>query len=234
MTKNNRVLIADEMHESIVSLLKEAGFDPVYLPIIKREEILRLIPEFNGLVIRSKTDVDRELIDTASNLKFVARAGAGIDKLDVKYLEQKKIQVFNAPEGNRDALGEHALGMLLSLLHRLTISHTQVRKGVWNREGNRGIELKGKVVGIYGMGHMGMSFAKKLSGLDCEVLGYDKYKASLTTDYITQMSIEEMKERVEILSIHVPLQDDTRQLFTKASCSNQRETADSTKEKPLS
>ena len=145
MTAKGKVLIVDEMHESILPLFENEGYDPVYLPVIKRQHILQIIHEFVGLVIRSKTKVDTELIDAAINLKFVARAGAGLDKLDEEYLISKGIVIVNAPEGNRDALAEHALGMLLGVLHRQHFSFSQIKEGIWDREGNRGIELKGKV-----------------------------------------------------------------------------------------
>lgn len=172
MNETKKVLIVDDMHESILLLLRDEGYEPVYLPVIARTEILEIIHEFHGLIIRSKTRVDKELVDLAIRLKFVARAGAGIDKLDEAYLKSKNIVIVNAPEGNRDALAEHTTGMLLSVLHRLNYAFEQIRKGKWDREGNRGIELKGKVVGIYGVGYMGKAFAKKLAGFRCEVISF--------------------------------------------------------------
>ena len=216
MIDQKRVLIVDDMHESILELLKHDGCDPVYLPVLKREGILEVIKDFYGLFIRSKTKVDQELIDRAPNLKFVARAGAGIDKLDQQYLESKGIRIVNAPEGNRDSLAEHALGMLLAVLHRIPISFDQIREGIWDREGNRGIELNGKTVGIYGVGYMGRSFAKKLAGLGCEIIGYDKYDQSFPRDIVTPVSLAELQERTEILSIHIPLTGETKGLFDKA------------------
>jgi len=215
MTTKGKVLIVDVMHESILPLFEGAGYTPVYLPVIKRAHILEILPEFVGLVIRSKTTVDQELVDKALSLKFVARAGAGLDKLDEAYLKEKGIAIVNAPEGNRDALGEHALGMLLGVLHRLHFSYDQIKGGAWDREGNRGIELRGKVVGIYGVGYMGKSFAEKLSGLGCEVIGYDKYAPDFSSDFIKSVSIEEFKARTEVLSIHIPLTEETNHLFDK-------------------
>ena len=220
MNQEKRVLIVDDLHESILPLLKAEGYDPVYSPVIRREEILEIIPEFTGLVIRSKTNVDKELVDKAANLKFVARAGAGIDKLDEEYLKSKDIVIVNAPEGNRDALAEHALGLLLSVLHRLHFSHQQVNKGIWDREGNRGIELKGKVVGIFGVGFMGKRFSRKLVGMGCEVIGYDKYAVNFGTETVKEVSLNELFERTEILSIHIPLNGETRYLFDKVYLSN--------------
>lgn len=215
MNETKRVLIVDEMHKSILPLLRDEGYDPVYNPEISREEILKIIPDFKGLIIRSKTRVDKELVDLATNLEFVARAGAGLDKLDEAYLKSKDIVIVNAPEGNRDALAEHTTGLLLSVLHRLNFSYEQIRKGKWDREGNRGIELKGKVVGIYGVGFMGKAFAKKLAGFRCEVIGYDKYHA-FEDEFVRQVSLDELFKRTEILSIHIPLNDETRYLFDKS------------------
>lgn len=210
-----RVLIVDDMHDSIIPLLSEAGYEAVYSPKIDRREILEVIHDFFGLIIRSKTEVNQELIDKAKKLKFVARAGAGTDKVEKKYLLDRGIELINAPEGNRDSLGEHALGMILSLLHRIPHAYDEIKDGKWDREGNRGIELKGKVVGIYGVGHMGSAVAQKLSGFECEVIGYD-IKNEVSSQSLTLVGIEDFMERVEILSIHVPLTKDTVQLFDKA------------------
>ena len=210
---SKRILIADDMHECIITSLEKNGYEAVYSPRITRDEILSIIHEFNGIIIRSKTDVDKELIDAGSELSFVARAGAGMDKVDYEYLESKNIEVINAPEGNKDALGEHAIGMLLSLLHKIPYGNRGVKRGKWDREGNRGIELKGKVVGIYGVGNMGMSFARKLNGFECEIIGYDKFKGDLDSSVIEQVELEEFMDRTEILSIHIPLYDETRYLF---------------------
>lgn len=210
-----RILIADDMHECIIPLLKQLGYESVYLPVIDRRGILEIIHEFEGLIIRSKTSVNKEVIDAGVNLKFVARAGAGMDKVDQDYLESKGIKAINAPEGNRDALGEHALGMLLALLHKIPSSNEEIKNGTWDREGNRGVELKGKVVGIYGVGNMGMSFAEKLRGFDCEIIGFDKNKGVFPGGFIKNVELVEMFERTEILSIHIPLYDETQDLFNE-------------------
>lgn len=210
-----RILIADDMHACLLPLLKEAGYEPIYAPAITRDGILEIIDGFEGLIIRSKTRVDKEIIDQAEKLEFVARAGAGMDNLDLEYLESKGIKALNAPEGNRDALGEHALGMLLSVLHNLQVGNAEVRSGKWDREGNRGIELKGKTVGIYGVGNMGGAFAKKLRGFDCEIIGYDKYKDQFEEAFVRPVDLETFMEHTEILSIHIPLNEETRQLFTE-------------------
>ncbi len=213
MNQIKRVLIADKMHDSIIPLLEQAGYEPVYSPFITRSQILAIIKDFHGLILRSKTTVDKEIVDLAAKLEFVARAGAGMDKVDQDYLKSKNILAINAPEGNRDSLAEHALGMLLNILHKITSSYMEVKQGVWDRDKNRGIELKGKVVGIYGVGNMGMSFARKLRGLECEVIGYDKYDSNFSNDFIKSVKLGEFMEKTEILSLHIPLNESTNQLF---------------------
>ena len=213
MTAKKRVLIADDMHECILPLLTEEGYEVIYSPEIDRAEILEIIHGFEGLIIRSKTSVDKEMIDRAINLVFVARAGAGVDKVDLNYLQEKGIQLINAPEGNRDSLGEHAVGILLSLLHKIPSGHNEIIEGRWDREGNRGIELKGKVVGIYGVGNMGMSSASKLSGFGCQLIGYDKFKTGFGNSHIEEANLDELFEQTEILSIHIPLDASTKGLF---------------------
>lgn len=211
MTK--RVLIIDRMHESILEMLQNTGAIADYQPEIKRAEILERIKGAYGVVVRSKTAIDRELIDAAVDLQFVARAGAGLEKMDTDYLEEKNIAWVNAPEGNRDALGEHNVGVLLALLHRLHLADREVRGKVWDREGNRGTELKDKTVGIFGYGFMGSSFAEKLRGFGCRIIAYDKYKTGFSAAYVKEVSLETLQQETEILSIHVPLTPETDNLF---------------------
>ena len=208
-----KVLIVDDMHESITSLFEEAGFIPDYRPLIRPEEVHEIIHEYHGLVIRSKMSVDRELIDRAVNLKFVARAGAGLDKVDYTYVSSKGIKLINAPEGNRDALAEHTIGMLLAIFNKLNTATDEVKSGVWNREANRGWELMGRTVGVYGYGYMGAAFAQRLMGFSCRVVAYDKYKTGFSNDYLEEVSLQEFFDEVEILSIHVPLTSETGFLF---------------------
>ncbi len=209
---NRRILIIDTMHESLIPMLTEAGLVPDYHPDITREEIIGLEQQYAGMIVRSKTPVDAELLHNQKEIKFVGRAGAGIDNLDVEYLESKKIKIINAPEGNRDALGEHVLGMLLSLSNNLRQGDRQVRAGIWDREGNRGFEIKGKTVALLGYGYMGSAFAEKLSGFGCEVIAYDKYKSGYTNEYVKEASMDEVFERADIFSLHVPLTDETKDL----------------------
>ncbi|MEM9338472.1 MAG: NAD(P)-dependent oxidoreductase [Bacteroidota bacterium] len=220
MTKKKRILIVDNMHESIQPLLLDAGYLPDYQPDINRTEILKIISEYAGLIVRSKTTVDAELIDQGQKLEFIARAGSGMDKVDAEYLEKKNISAINAPEGNRDALGEHALGILLSLMHKIGVADNQVKKGIWDRESNRGYELKGKTVGIYGYGYMGSAFAEKLALLGCKIIAYDKFKVNYADDFVQEVNLESFKEQTEILSLHLPLTSETESLFNYENLSS--------------
>jgi D-3-phosphoglycerate dehydrogenase / 2-oxoglutarate reductase len=210
----NKVLIIDEMHLSIIPLLETEGFEVNYRPEIKRPEILEIIRGYVGLIIRSKTPMDRELLEKAVKLKFIGRAGAGLDKIDLEFLEEHHIKLFHAAEGNMDAVGEHAIGGLLALFNHIGRADREVRNGIWRREENRGIELQGKTVGIIGYGNMGSSFARKLAGFDVKVLAYDKYKRGFGNDYVEEVSFEELKDQVDVLSIHVPLTKETWNFLT--------------------
>ncbi len=210
MAERKTCLIIDKTHESIVTALKEAGYEVDYRPDIQRDELLQTAGKYDGMVVRSKTTIDTELIEKATRLKFVARAGAGIDQLDVKALQARNIQILNAPEGNRDALAEHAVGMLLCLFNKINLADQQVRQCIWEREGNRGVELMGKTVGLVGYGNMGQAFAQRLSGFGVQVLAYDKYKENYGDAYAQQASMEQLHEQTDILSFHIPLTAETR------------------------
>ena len=210
-----KVLIIDEMHASIVPLLEKEGLNVDYRPDIERKEVEAIIPHYEGLIIRSKITIDRLLLEKASSLRFIGRAGAGLDKIDLDYLEERNILLFNAPEGNRDAVAEHAIGMLLSLFNHIPRADQQVRQGIWNREQNRGEELSGKTVGIFGFGNTGEAFAKKLRGFDVRVLAYDKYRHGYGGDVAEEVSFEKIQEEADILSIHVPLTFETKRFFTE-------------------
>ncbi|WP_250631245.1 2-hydroxyacid dehydrogenase [Rhodoflexus caldus] len=205
-----RVLIIDTMHESLLPMLEKAGFAPDYLPQITRAEILDIVGHYQVMIVRSKTPIDAELLGKATQLEVLARAGAGTDQVDMAALQACNIALINAPEGNRDAVGEHAMGMLLALMNKLLQADAQVRQKIWQREANRGYELMGKTVGIIGYGHMGQSFAKRLSGFGCRVLAYDKYKSGFSDTYATEASLEQLWAEAEVLSLHVPLTAATR------------------------
>jgi D-3-phosphoglycerate dehydrogenase len=206
---DNKILIADDIHPIFIERAEALGYVCDYQPTIKLDEAMQIIGNYAGLVIRSKFNVDKPLMDAATSLRFVCRAGAGMDNIDVPYAEEKNITLINASEGNMDAVGEHAVGMLLSLMNNFNQADAQIRNGEWNREANRGFELKGKTVGIIGYGFMGKSFAKKLSGFEVEVIAYDKYKTGFSDRYAREVSMEEIVKHSDVLSIHVPLTKET-------------------------
>lgn len=210
-----KILIIDEMHESIIPLLTREGFAVDYRPDIGRSEVEAVIHDYDGLIIRSKLAMDRDLLEKAIQLKFIGRAGAGLDNIDLDYLKERDIPILNAPEGNRDAVAEHAIGMLLALFNHLPSAHEQVRDKIWQREQNRGEELAGKTVGIFGFGNMGTALAKKLQGFDVRVLAYDKYKTGFGGPLAEEVSFEQLREEADILSVHVPLTAETRNYFTR-------------------
>lgn len=198
-----RILHVDKNHPLLIKQLTEAGHDNVENYTISKEETQQIIAQYDGIVIRSRFTIDQTFIDAASNLKFIARVGAGLESIDIPYAEQKGIYLISAPEGNRNAVGEQALGMLLSLFNHLNRADREVKAGLWNREANRGIELEGKTVGIIGYGHMGKSFARKLQGFNCEVICYDILE-NVGDDYARQVSLNELRSRVDVLSLHTP------------------------------
>lgn len=214
MTKG-KILIVDDLHPAFKENATAMGYLVDDRPDITRAETISIIGDYEGIAVRTKFLIDKALIDTATKLKFVARAGAGLDNIDEVYASQKQIQLLNAPEGNRDAVGEHALGMLLSLMNNFQKGDREIRDGIWDREGNRGYELKGKTVGIIGYGHMGRSFAKRLQGFDVNVIAYDKYKTGFSDEYAKEVSMEEIVRQSDVLSLHIPLTSETRQMVNE-------------------
>ena len=214
--QNKKVLIVDKMHESIFPLLAEIGLEADYRPSLSKKEIPPLLETCEVLFVRSKIAVDKALLTSAPALKIVGRAGAGIDQLDVEALKQRGIQVINAPEGNRDAVAEHAMGMLLCLLNNILRADAQVREGIWDREGNRGTELAGKTVGIIGYGYMGQAFARRLQGFNCRILTYDKYRTGFGDRLVQESSLEEIQQEADVLSLHIPLNEENGGLVNSA------------------
>jgi len=211
MTK--KILIVDNVHSIIPNELIMDGFTIIDGTSYDRDKIISLIPDFCGLVIRSRIQIDQEIIDAGVNLKFIARVGAGMESIDTKYCESKNIKCLNSPEGNRDAVGEHAIGMLLNLLNNLNKANSQVKQGIWEREENRGSELGFMTVGIIGYGNMGSSFAKKLSGFGCKVISYDKYKTNYSDAFTTEVPLETILRESDIISLHVPLSVETKYMI---------------------
>lgn len=214
--KNKKVLIVDKMHESIFPLLEQIGLEADYRPALRPEEILEVLEPYEILFVRSKIAVDSALLAKAPALKIVGRAGAGIDQLDMEALQKRRIRVINAPEGNRDAVAEHAVGMLLCLLNSILRGDSEVRQKIWDREGNRGTELAGKTVGIIGFGFMGEAFAQRLQGFKCRILAYDKHRVGFGNTLVQESSLEQIQEEADVLSLHIPLNEENRGLVNAA------------------
>lgn len=184
--------------------LTALGYDCRDLQEAPREEVFAALPAAFGVVIRSRFNIDQEFLDTAAQLTFVARSGVGVEHIDLDYAARRKVTIFTSPEGSRDAVGEHTIGLLLMLMNHLSRADQQVRRGEWIRGGNRGHEIKGKTVGIIGYGNMGQAFARRLQGFSCEVIAYDKFKTNYGDEYAREVSLEELKARADILSLHIP------------------------------
>jgi len=198
-----KILHVDKNHSLLLNQLNDLGFinDEDYTS--SKKEIEAKIHLYEGLIIRSRFSIDKAFLDKATNLKFIGRVGAGLENIQCNYAATKNIQLIAAPEGNRNAVGEHCLGMLLSLFNKLNKADKEVRIGKWLREENRGIELNGKTVGLIGYGNMGKSFAKKLRGFDVEVICYD-IKPYVGDENCKQVSLPELQEKVDVLSLHTP------------------------------
>jgi len=210
-----KILHVDENHSVLLKGLEALGYVNVLAYETPLETLLKELSEYEGLVIRSRFPVDESVLNAASKLRFIARVGAGLENIDTAYAAQKNIKLIAAPEGNRNAVGEHCLGMLLCLLNTLHTANHSVKAGHWEREAHRGWELKGKTVGLIGYGNMGKSFARKLSGLGVDVLCYD-IQAAVGDAYATQVSLSTLQEKAEILSLHTPETPQTERMINHA------------------
>lgn len=210
--ERGKILIVDDLHPAFKEAAERMGYICNSQPQFTREQTLNSIAEYQGLAIRTKFKVDRVVIDAAPNLKFIARAGAGMDNIDEEYARSKGIICINAPEGNRDAVAEHALAMLLTLVTNLPKGDREVRNGIWDREGNRGWELKGKTVALIGYGNTGQAMARKLAGFEVKVIAFDKYKTGYSDAFVQEMSMEQIVKYADVLSLHIPLTRETRQM----------------------
>ena len=208
-----RILVTDSTHPILHDLLRQAGHEVTVDTTLNYDTLLSVIPQYDALVVRSKIIIDRPFLDRARHLRCIGRVGAGMETIDVDYAESLGIRCLNSPEGNRDAVGEHAVGLLLSLLDNIARADAEVRKGLWQRESNRGLELKGRTVGIIGFGNMGSAFAQRLQGFECNIIAYDKYKpAGYAPAYVQEVSLHELQQRAQVLSLHVPLTPETRHM----------------------
>lgn len=207
-----RILHLDTNHPLLRNQLEELGFKNDEDYTSSKKQIEAKIHLYDGIIIRSRFTIDKSFLDKASNLKFIGRVGAGLENIDCAYAQSKNIELIAAPEGNRNAVGEHALGMLLSLFNKLNKADKEVRNGKWLREENRGVELDGKTVGLIGYGNMGKSFAKKLRGFDVDVICYD-IKPNVGDANSTQVSLAELQEKADVLSLHTPQTALTKQMI---------------------
>ena len=210
-----KILHIDSNHPLLWEQLEKAGFSNEADFSSTKQEVENKIENYNGIVIRSRFKIDKTFIDKAKNLQFIARVGAGLESIDCEYAESKKIKLIAAPEGNCNAVGEHALGMILSLFNKLNNADKEVKSGQWNREWNRGTELDGKTIGIIGYGNMGKSFAKKLRGFDVEVLCYD-ILPDVGDENAKQVSLQELQQKTDVLSLHIPWTPETDKMVNSA------------------
>lgn len=203
-----KILLLDKNHPLITEQLLAKNFILEEDFTSSYDEVCKKIEDYDGIIIRSRIPLDKNFLEKAKNLKFIARVGAGMENIDIPVAEKLGIQLINSPEGNRDSVAEHVVGMLLILMNRLFIASQEVKNGIWLREENRGDELLGKTVGLIGYGNMGKATAKRLSGFGCQVIFHDLLPG-LSDEYATQVSLEELKEKAEVLSLHIPLNEES-------------------------
>ena len=211
------ILVTDHTHPVLPQLLREAGHHVDIDPAVDYDSLLAVVGRYDALVVRSKIVIDRNFLDHARHLRCIGRVGAGMETIDVDYAARMGIACLNSPEGNQDAVGEHAVGLLLALFDHIARADAEVRRGLWQREANRGLEVKGKTIGIIGFGHMGSAFAQRLQGFECTLLAYDKYKpAGYAPEYVQEVSLDELQRRADVVSLHVPLTDETHYMVDSA------------------
>lgn len=213
-----KVLITDYVHNDLIEGLELLGYQSIYDPSISLNEIKGIIQEYHGIVINSKVKMTQEMIDLATSLKFIARLGSGLEIIDLNYAASKSIAVFNSPEGNRNAVAEHAVGLILAVANNFIRGDQEVKSRQWDRESNRGIELEGKTIGIVGFGNAGSALARKFKNWDMNIIAHDKYLDHFGDDfdYVEKVSLGELASRSDIISFHLPLSDETKHIAQKS------------------
>lgn len=207
---NKKILLLDKVHDNFPNMLKNLGFTIDFNNNIKTEEDLtKIIKPYFGIIVRSSPIITKKTIDIGDNLKFIARAGSGIENIDYEYSQTKNIKIIHSPEGNKDAVAEHTIGLIICLLKKICSSHQQIKNGKWEREINRGSEIMGKTIGIIGYGNIGSALSKKLENFNVNILAHDKYKKGFSSKYVKECSLDEIYNNADILSLHIPLTNET-------------------------
>lgn len=209
---SKQVIITAKVHEYLINELQAKGFTVDYRPSITYDELAASIHGASGLIVTTRIKVDRAMLDRATQLEWIGRLGSGMELIDTAYAAQKGIRLASSPEGNRDTVGEQAVGMLVMLMHNLLKSNLELRRGVWERDGNRAWELGGRTVGIVGYGHTGSAFAQRLRGFGVKILAFDKYKTGFGDEFVQEATMEDIFREADVVSLHLPLTEETRHL----------------------
>ncbi|MGB1040144.1 MAG: NAD(P)-dependent oxidoreductase [Flavobacteriales bacterium] len=210
-----KVLFIDDTHPILYSIFEEKGWEVIVKNKTSKEELAKELSQYQGIIVRSRMILNKDFISKGKNLKFIGRPGAGLENIDVEFAESQGIKIFRSPEGNRDSVAEHGIGMLLMLFNKLNQANSQVKQGIWDRKANWGIELKGKTVGLIGYGVMGKAMAQRFSGFGINCIVYDKYLSNYGDEFAKEVSLNEIYEESDVVSLHTPLTHETKGMIDK-------------------